>query len=164
MGYRKHFDLCVYCIADPSVCAGRAVEDVVAAAVRGGATMVQLRNKCDPPDVIEVQARRIQAVLADSPVPFIINDHVRLAAEIGADGAHVGQTDMPPAQARAILGEGAIIGLTAFTRAHYDAVDPECVDYLGTGPFFPTLTKPDKPVLGAKGILPNWCSMRLFPW
>ena len=152
MIYRKNFDLSIYFIADSSVCAGRPVEDVVAAAVKGGATMVQLRNKICTRDIVANEARRVQGVLADSDVPFIINDHVELAAEIGADGVHIGQEDMSAKEARNIIGTDTILGLTAFTRTHYDAFDHEIIDYVGTGPFHATLTKPDKPVLGADGF------------
>ncbi len=149
---KKAFDLSVYVVIDPSVCGGRAVCDVAVAAVRGGATMVQLRNKADSLDVIKDQALDIQKALADSSVRFILNDYVDLAADIDADGVHIGQGDMLAAHARAILGHEKIIGLTAFTRAHYDALDPTIVDYVGTGPFYATLTKPDKAVLGADGF------------
>lgn len=152
MMYRKNFDLSIYFIADSSVCAGRAIEDVVAAAVRGGATMVQLRNKVCSHDIVADEARLVQSILADSNVSFIINDHVELAADIGADGVHIGQEDMSAKEARNIIGTDAILGLTAFTRTHYDALDPEIIDYVGTGPFHATLTKPDKPVLGADGF------------
>lgn len=149
MLYRHNFDLSVYFIADPSVCQGRMVEDVIAAAVRGGVTMVQLRNKVDDLSVVERQALAIQGFLADSNVPFILNDHVELAAKIDADGVHIGQDDISAAQARDIIGADKILGLTAFTRVHYDALDPNIVDYIGTGPFYSTLTKPDKLVMGA---------------
>ncbi len=152
MVYRNNFDLSVYFVADPAVCGGRAIEDVVYTAIRGGVTMVQLRNKRDSADIIREQARVVHSILADYRVPFLINDHVEIAAEVGADGVHIGQGDMSPAQAREIIGDDKVLGLTAYTRAHYDVVDTSIVDYLGTGPFFPTLTKPDKPVLGADGF------------
>ena len=156
MSYRNDFDPSVYFIADSSVCGGRSVEDVVLSAVLGGATMVQLRNKVDALDIVEKQALAIKEVLADSlsdyEVPFIINDHVELAVKIGADGVHIGQGDMSPEKARALIGADMILGLTAYTRDHYDAIDNGIVDYVGTGPFYATLTKPDKSVLGAEGF------------
>tara|TARA_B100001989_G_scaffold242362_1_gene209062 strand:- start:2688 stop:3329 length:642 start_codon:yes stop_codon:yes gene_type:complete len=142
----------LYFIADPSVCLGRPVADVVAAAIKGGVTMVQLRNKSGDLEQVKKAALEIQPILADSNIPFIINDHVELAAEIDADGVHIGQDDMNPQDARDIIGPDKILGLTAFTPEHFEALDPAIVDYVGTGPFFPTLTKPDKPVLGAKGF------------
>lgn len=152
MSVRRSFDLSVYFVADPSVCGGRSVESVVRAAVAGGATMVQLRDKTSTPSDVERHARAIQDVLYNSDVAFIMNDHVELAARIGADGVHIGQDDMKPAKAREIIGEAAILGVTAFEAAHFAALDPRVVDYAGTGPFYATKTKPDKPVLGENGF------------
>ena len=149
MTYRKTFDLSVYFVADASACADRTIEDVVAAAVRGGVTMVQLREKSAPEKVVRRHVSVLQEVLKGSGVPLIVNDHVQIAAEMGADGVHIGQGDMDAAAARAIMGDDKIVGLTAFSQEHYDAVDPSIVDYVGTGPYFATKTKPNKPVLGA---------------
>ncbi len=150
MDYRNNFDVSVYFVADSSVCKGRAIVDVVVAAVRGGATMVQLRNKIDPIYVVEHEARAVQKVLSDYKIPLIINDYVELAIKIDADGAHIGQGDMSACDARGILGENKILGVTAFTQGHYDEIDTQIIDYVGTGPFNATKTKPDKAVLGAK--------------
>ena len=152
MKQRRSFDLSVYFIADPSVCGGRRVEHVVRAAVDGGATMVQLRDKSGDLAQVERHARAIQEALYNSDVAFIINDYVDLAARIGADGAHIGQDDMGAVRAREILGEAAILGQTAFTPEHLAAVDAQVIDYVGTGPVYPTLTKPGKPVLGVEGF------------
>ncbi len=150
MTYRYDFDLSVYFIADPSACGGRAIEAILRAAIKGGASMVQLRNKSRDLAVIESQAIVIQEILAESAIPFIINDHAELAAKIGADGVHIGQEDMSAARARDILGGEAILGVTAFTKEHFADIDSSIVDYVGTGPCYPTLTKPDKEVLGIK--------------
>ncbi|MGH1378702.1 MAG: thiamine phosphate synthase [Alphaproteobacteria bacterium] len=150
MVFRNNFDLSVYFIADSSVCRGRRIEHVVASALKGGVTMVQLRNKTCSREVVMDEAKRLQDILADSSVPLIINDYVELAAEIGADGVHIGQGDMKVEEARNIIGDDAILGVTAFTNDHYSNIDFDMVDYLGTGPFYPTLTKPDKQVMGAK--------------
>ncbi len=128
------------------------MEDVVRSAIAGGVTMVQLRDKSGNMAVIEAQARKLKDILSESAIPFIINDCVELAAKIGVDGVHIGQGDMNAARAREIIGESAILGVTAFTRAHYDMIDPSIVDYVGTGPCYPTLTKPDKDVLGIEGF------------
>lgn len=152
MSYRRNFDLSVYFVADPSVCGGRPVEHVVAEAIKGGVTMVQLRNKIDPIEIVEEQANLIQNITAEAGIPFLINDYVELAAKIQADGVHIGQDDMSAYEARKIIGDSAILGVTAFTRTHYDALDPVVVDYVGTGPFYTTKTKPDKDVLGQDGF------------
>lgn len=111
---------------------------------------MQFRGKSGDAAETERQALAIQAVLAGTGVKLIVNDHVEIAVRIGAQGAHIGQDDISPQKAREMMGDQAIIGLTAFTPAHFAAIDPDVVDYVGTGPVFPTLTKPDKPVLGAE--------------
>lgn len=147
---RKSLNLLVYFVADPSVCAGRDVADVVRAAIRGGVTMVQYRDKTSSQDAKKVKdAVRQVAEEEGRCIPFLINDHVDVAKEIGADGVHLGQGDMNPAEARRILGEDAIVGVTAFTPEQISAIDPDIVDYIGTGPFYETETKKGKPVLGA---------------
>ena len=152
MGKRKDFDLSVYVVLDPEICGDERLESVALAAVEGGATFLQLRNKVAPEEVVEEQALRIMEVLADFYVSFVIDDHVDLAARLDADGVHVGQEDMDYRAAREIIGEGKILGLTAFTPEHYEEIDPALVDYVGTGPVFSTLTKPDKRVLGVDGF------------
>jgi thiamine-phosphate pyrophosphorylase len=140
----RGFDLSVYFIADPSVCAGRPVLDVIKQAAAGGVTMVQLRDKSGD---IE-RAKAIRALLKPLGIPFIINDRVDVALMVEADGVHVGQGDMDPAEARRMLGPDTIIGVTAFKEEHFKKIDPAIVDYAGTGPFYSTLTKPGKEVLG----------------
>ena len=150
MSARPKFDLSVYVIIDPATCKNRQVEEVARQARVGGATMIQLRNKSDELSVVEQQAIAVQHALDGSDIPFILNDHVELAAKINADGVHIGQDDMSASEARAIIGQDKILGLTAFMEEHYAAIDKNIVDYVGTGPFYPTLTKPDKAVLGAE--------------
>lgn len=145
-------DLSVYIVIDPQACAGRAAEDVAVAAVRGGATLVQYRNKSGEYDAALAGARRMKAALAGTGVPLVINDYPEIALEIGAAGVHVGQGDMAPADARALLGADAFIGLTAFTPAHMAGIDPAVVDYVGTGPVYPTQTDKGKPILGVEGL------------
>jgi len=147
---RPKFDLSVYVIIDPATCNNRQVEEVARQARAGGATMIQLRNKSDDLSVVEQQAGAVQHALDGSDIPFILNDHVELAAKINADGVHIGQDDMSANEARAMIGADKILGLTAFTDEHYAVIDGDVVDYVGTGPFYPTLTKPDKAVLGAE--------------
>lgn len=152
MSKRNNFDLSVYVVIDPEICGDECLESVVRAAVRGGATFLQLRNKSGSEKEVENQARRIMDVLADSNVVFVLNDYVALAARLDVDGVHVGQEDMDFRAARRMIGEDKVLGLTAFTREHYRVVDSGVVDYVGTGPVFSTLTKPDKTVLGVDGF------------
>jgi thiamine-phosphate pyrophosphorylase len=150
MHFRQNFDLSVYFVADPSLCNGRPIADIVAAAVKGGATIVQLRNKEDKLSVIEKQARELLPITRAANVPLLINDYMDVAFNTGADGVHLGQGDTAPADARKVLGPDVIIGLTAFAPEHFAVIDPEIVDYTGTGPFYPTKTDKGKPVLGAE--------------
>lgn len=146
------FDLSVYFVADPSLCGDRDLAEVVALAVKGGASMVQLRDKTGSADEIAAQGRALLDVLRPGSVPLLINDYPDVAADIGADGVHIGQGDIAPEEAREIIGLDAILGLTAFTEAHFEALDPAIVDYVGTGPVYPTLTDKGKPVMGINGL------------
>ena len=112
--------------------------------------MVQYRNKdVSQMQTILAEAAMLQEWLAPTGVPLLINDYVDVAFAIGADGVHLGQGDDDVIEARAKLGEAAIIGQTAFTPEHMAKIDPKIVDYVGTGPFYPTRTDKGKPVLGA---------------
>jgi thiamine-phosphate pyrophosphorylase len=133
------FRLCL--VTDP----GARLDPVALAlaAARGGATMVQLRDKTADDAAITAMARAMKAVLAPFGVPLIVNDRVAAARAAGADGVHVGQGDMPAAQARAIMGPGAIIGLSIETAAQLADADWDALDYIGVGPVRATPTKPD---------------------
>lgn len=122
-------------------------------ALEGGCRWVQLRMKGTEECDIEACALAVQAMCKESGATFIIDDDVLLAKRIGADGVHLGKEDMPVAEARAILGEGAIIGATVNSfediEAHIQGVRP---DYFGCGPFrFTTTKKRLAPTLGVEG-------------
>src|SRR5690554_454914 len=108
-------DLSLYLVTDPRLCAERGLVETVVAAVRGGVTVVQLRDKHASDGEMIDQARRLKAALAGSGVPLIINDRLAVAVESGADGLHMGQDDGEVAAARAALGEGALLGLSVQT-------------------------------------------------
>ncbi|MGJ7459041.1 thiamine phosphate synthase [Halomonas sp. MA07-2] len=136
-------DLSLYLVTDPGLCAGHGLIETVVAAVRGGVTVVQLRDKHASDDEMIDQARRLKAALAGSGVPLIINDRLAVALESGADGLHIGQDDGEVAAARAALGERALLGLSVQTPAQLARVDAERLDYLGLGPVFATPSKHD---------------------
>ncbi|MCH4565188.1 MULTISPECIES: thiamine phosphate synthase [Halomonas] len=136
-------DLSLYLVTDPGLCADRGLVDTVVAAVRGGVTLVQLRDKHASDAELIDQARRLKAALAGSGVPLIINDRPEVALAAGADGLHLGQDDGDVAAARAALGERAILGLSVQTHAQLARLDPGPLDYLGLGPVFATPTKHD---------------------
>ena len=147
----KYYELCL--VTDRALAGGRAVADVVAAAVKGGVTMVQLREKTATTRAFVEQARALQRLLAPLQVPLLINDRIDVALAARADGAHVGQRDMPIALARQLLGPKAIIGLSITARGELDGEGVALADYLGVGPIFAQATKLDAtPPLGLDGL------------
>ena len=120
----------------------------VAACVRGGVDVVQLREKHLEARPLLARAAVVAAVCRDAGVPFILNDRPDLALEVGADGVHVGQDDAPPALARRILGPDAVVGLSTHAPAEVVASRSEPVDYVSAGPVTPTPTKPGRPGTG----------------
>lgn len=140
---RPAFDLTLYLVVGTADVGGRDLTDVVAAAVRGGVTLVQLREKDRPSDAVAVTATALKALLTPLGVPLIVNDDVEAALAAGADGVHLGQDDGDPVAARAALGPDRIIGLSAGDAAEARTVDPAIVDYAGVGPAYITGTKAD---------------------
>ena len=133
----------LYAVTDTSWLRGRTLAQQVEEALRGGATMVQLREKELQGEALEQEAREILALCRQYGVPLLINDDVMLAKKIGADGVHVGQDDMSAAKARELLGEDAVIGVTARTVEQALAAQEAGADYLGSGAVFGTSTKKD---------------------
>lgn len=146
-------DLRLYLVTDRAACLGRPLTEVVGQAVQGGVTLVQLREKqAGTREFVEL-TRGLLAVLRPLGVPLLVNDRVDVALAAGADGVHLGQTDMRYADARRILGPEAIIGLTISREADLEREDAAAADYLGVGPVFPTRTKPDHaPPWGVEGL------------
>jgi thiamine-phosphate pyrophosphorylase len=136
-------DWSLYLVADPIACRGRPLEEVVRLAVAGGVTLVQLRDKkCTTRRYVE-QARTLHEMLAPVGVPLVVNDRVDVALAVGAEGAHIGQSDMPPEAVRRLMGPDALIGLSTGTEAQALEADGALVDYVGVGPIFATPTKAD---------------------
>jgi thiamine-phosphate pyrophosphorylase len=120
---------------------------------RGGATLVQLREKRMSPQEFYEEARTAVAVAAQCGVRLIINDRVDVALAVGADGVHLGQDDMPPEAARKLLGEQAIVGYSTHNVEQAIEASKLPIDYLAIGPIFATATKSDTaPVLGLEGL------------
>jgi len=149
----KDFDLSVYLVLDPGLCAGIGMVETARAAVAGGATMVQLRDKtCGTARMIEI-GQELKEALAGIDAKLIVNDDVTAAIAIGADGLHVGQGDMSVAEARAWIGSEAILGLSVEAPELAAAVDPALVDYIGAGPVLATPTKREhEPPVGFDGL------------
>lgn len=118
--------------------------EFVAACIRGGVDLVQLREKQLDARPLLARARVVRDVCREHGVPFVLNDRPDLALEVGADGVHVGQDDVPPSVCRRILGPDAIVGLSTHAPAELDAAAAEPVDYVSVGPVVPTPTKPGR--------------------
>ena len=154
-------DLAVYPVSDPSARIG--VEAACVAAARGGARLVQLRDKTASDEELAALARRLVAALTPLGCALLINDRVEVARAAGAAGAHVGQTDAEVAQARAVLGETAILGLSVEAPEHLARDDWDRIDYVGAGPVFATATKPDHATpLGWDGLA-RLCALAPVP-
>jgi thiamine-phosphate pyrophosphorylase len=135
------YRLCL--VTDRALARGRPLVEVVMRAVTGGVTMVQLREKEATTRAFLEEARALKALLADHGVPLIVNDRVDIALAVGADGVHVGQTDMPVAAVRALIGPDRLIGLSITDAEQIARPDAAAADYLGIGPLHPQKTKPD---------------------
>lgn len=136
--------VCRLClVTDRNLAIGRDLATLVRAAVKGGVTMVQLREKTASTRSFLEQALALKAALADSGVPLLINDRVDIALAVDADGVHVGQSDMPVGEVRRLIGPGKIIGLSITNADQMARPDAAMADYLGIGPIFQQATKAD---------------------
>ena len=133
----------VYVLTDSRAARGRSHVEIAEAAIRGGATAVQLRMKEEPARRIVEAARQIAPLCRAAGVTFIVNDRADVAMIAGADGVHVGQDDLPAAAARALAGGDAVIGVSAATVDEAVAAERAGADYLGVGAVFATATKAD---------------------
>ncbi len=133
----------VYAVTDRAWLEGRTLADCVKEAIDGGATFVQLREKDAPREEIVKLANELLPICREMDVPFVIDDEVEIALEVGADGVHVGQEDMACERARAMLGPDAIVGVSAQTVEQALEAQAAGADYLGVGALIPTPTKPD---------------------
>lgn len=137
------FNLSLYLVTDRPLSLGRPIEEVVVAAVEGGVTMVQLREKDCPTGEFITLARALKGALAPHGVPLIINDRVDVALAVDADGVHIGQSDMSYEDARRLLGPDKIIGLSVENFSDLERANSLDVDYVGISPVYGTPTKSD---------------------
>ncbi len=129
-----------------------ALPELLRGAVAGGVEVVQLREKHLADDELAAVANAARALCERLGALLIINDRPTVAVEVGADGVHVGQEDMPVAEVRELVGPEMLIGLSTHTPREIDAVDPALVDYIGVGPIHQTPTKLGRPAVGLKLI------------
>ena len=142
MNFTKQ-SLRLYAVTDRSWLHGETLYEQVEKALKGGVTLVQLREKELSEADFEQEAKELLELCHKYNVNLIINDNVALAAKVGADGVHIGQSDMGVEKARAILGKEKIIGVTAKTVEQAKAAEAAGADYLGSGAVFGTSTKKD---------------------
>ena len=152
----------VYGVTDRAWLDGRSLRDVVAAALEGGATCIQLREKHLSTAEIVAEAAKLIPLCRAAGVPFLIDDDVEAARLSGADGVHVGQSDAALADARAALGPEAVIGVSAQTVEQARAAEAGGADYLGVGAVFATATKTDA-VLTPSEALAEICASVSIP-
>ena len=144
-------DITLHAILDPAHCRGRDLATCARAAAKGGATVLQYRDKGADIRAQIANARAIRAALEGSGVPLLINDRVDVALASGADGVHVGQTDMPAEDARRLLGPDAVVGLTIRTLEHAEAAPLGAIDYACIGGVFATSSKTNPTAIGIDG-------------
>jgi len=139
----KNIDYTLYLCTDRDLMTTSTIEESVEQAIKGGVTVVQLREK----DISTLEflklARRVKQITQQNNVPLIINDRIDIALAIGADGVHLGQSDMPCRIARLLLGKNKIIGVSATTLEEAIQAQKDGANYIGVGAIFPTSTKSD---------------------
>lgn len=136
-------DTSLYLVTDQNAGEGRSFEEVVEKAIRGGCTLVQLREKTADSGDFYKRAVRIKELTDFYHIPLIINDRVDIMLAVGAAGVHVGQSDIPASVVRQIIGPDKILGVSAGTIEEAMRAEDEGADYLGVGAIFPTATKKD---------------------
>jgi thiamine-phosphate pyrophosphorylase len=142
---------------------GEDPEGMLNAAMAAGAGMVELRDREQPRAVIERSGRTFRRLANTYSALFMVNDDPHLAVELRADGVHVGQDDLPPAQAREIVGPDAIIGLSTHSREQIEAAASEPVDYISVGPIWETPTKEGRPATGLE-LIRTAAEIAKRPW
>ncbi len=143
----------LYLVTDRSLSCGRTTVEIVEAAITGGVCCVQLREKNLGTREMVEEAKALMALLKPRNIPLIVNDRVDVALAADADGVHLGQSDMHISDARALVGPGKLIGISAETQEDAIRAEREGADYIGVSPVYSTATKTDiaKP-LGLEGV------------
>jgi thiamine-phosphate pyrophosphorylase len=138
-------------------------EALLNAAMAAGVGLIELRDREQPRVVIERSGRTFRRLANTYSALFIVNDDPYLAVELGADGVHVGQDDMDPAEARRIVGPNAIIGLSTHSREEIEAAASQSVDYISVGPIWETPTKEGRPGTGLE-LIETAAEIAPLPW
>jgi len=163
---RPPLDLSLYLVTDTILCGQFGVAATVSAAVGAGVTVVQLRDVDATDDELVALGREVTAALSGTGVPLIVNDRAHLVDAIGADGVHVGQSDLEIDEARALVGPTAYLGLSVQTLEHVTVAGGHAagtLDYLGVGPVWGTATKLDAAAPGGLDVLNQITSASPWP-
>lgn len=140
---KPNVDYSLYLCTDRGLMSCKTIEESVEQSIAGGVTIVQLREKdCSTREFYEL-AKRVQQITRPNRIPLIINDHIDIAMAVGAEGIHIGQSDMPATIARKIVGPDMIIGVSASNYDEAKQAVQDGADYLGVGAMFATGTKTD---------------------
>jgi thiamine-phosphate diphosphorylase len=142
---------------------GRDPEALLNATMASGAGMIELRDREHPRGAIERSGQTFRRLADTYSALFIVNDDPYLATELSADGVHVGQDDMDPAEARRIMGPDAIIGLSTHSREQIEAAGSQPVDYISVGPIWETPTKEGRPATGLE-LIGTAAEIASVPW
>lgn len=145
----------LYAIADAAFVSARGISltDFARELAEAGVQLIQYRDKAGSPQQVLRQTEQLREALSGSVCRIILNDRADLAVLSNADGVHLGQDDLPPADARIVLGPGRLIGLSTHIDEQVEAAERSCADYVAIGPVFATGTKLDhEPVIGLAGV------------
>lgn len=141
-------DPTLYVVLDRTAARGRHLEEILEAAAAAGCRMIQLREKEWPSGRLWPLAERLRARARAARMTFIVNDRVDLALALDADGVHLGQDDLPPGPARALLRPGMVLGISTHSAEQARAAQAAGADYVAVGSMFPTSTKADFDLVG----------------
>ncbi len=139
----KKINYTLYLVTDRRMPQGDTLEGVVEKAIQGGVTLVQLREKSGDTGVLYERAVALKKITDQYHIPLIIDDRIDVMLASGADGVHVGQSDMPAHIARAMIGSDKILGVSAANLQEALQAEADGADYLGVGAMYPTATKTD---------------------
>lgn len=158
---KKFSPFLLYLVTDPFMKASGNLPETAEQAIRGGVTAIQYRAKNLDINIILGQIRELLDVCHENSIPLLINDYVSVAVDTGADGVHIGQSDMKYSEARKILGPESLIGLTV--TSSQDVKEAGKADYLGVSSIFPTSTKPDAPSPAGTAVFRKFRSLTGIP-
>ena len=140
---KEDIDYSVYLVTDRRDKTDEEFLNIIEEAIKGGTTIVQLREKTASTKEFYDLALRVKEITSRYGVPLLINDRIDIALAVGSEGVHIGQDDMPADIAREIIGEDKILGVSASTVEEAKKAEIDSADYIGSGAVFPTATKDD---------------------